>query len=84
MTANEIWTLVDYDSKEFKNFSDQEIKKKRYAYLLMPKTQEQQPQGAIEWIKKTTGRQSYYLFTMKYDNLAAMVFEASVFLVCPY
>ena len=84
MTANEIWTLVDYNSKEFKNFSDQEIKKKRYAYLLMPKTQEQQPQGAIEWIKKTTGRQSYYLFTTKHEKAASMAFEASVFLVCPY
>ncbi len=82
--ANNIWTLVDYDNEEFKKFAELEKNQKRYAYLLMPKTQEQQPQGAIDWIKETTGRNSYYLFTVKHDNTAAMAFEASVFLVCPY
>ena len=50
----------------------------------MPKTQEIQPEGAIEWIKENTGRTSYYLFTVKNEETASMTFEASVFLVCPY
>ncbi len=84
MYADNIWTLVDRDNKEFKDFSDTEIKQKKYAYLFMPKTQEIQPEGAIEWIKENTGRTSYYLFTVKNEETASMTFEASVFLVCPY
>ena len=84
VTAEKIWTLVDYDNEDFIKFAEQEKNEKKYAYLLMPKTQEQQPQGAIDWIKNTTNRHSYYLFTVKHENTASMAFEASVFLVCPY
>ena len=50
----------------------------------MPKTQEKLPEGAEEWIRNTTGRQGYYMYTLKSEKTAAMAFEASVFLVCPY
>jgi hypothetical protein len=82
--AEKIWTLVDYDNDEFRKFAEQGKRDKKYAYLLMPKTQEQQPQGAIEWIKNTTGRHSYYLFTIKNENTPSLALETSVFLVCPY
>ena len=84
MTADNIWTLVDYDNEEFKQFAEHGKNEKKYAYLLMPKTQEQQPQGAIDWVKNTTNRHSYYLFTIKNENTPALALETSVFLVCPY
>lgn len=82
--ADKTWILADYYHPKFIEFSNEEMKNKKYAYLFMPKTQEQNIEGAISWIKKTTGRNSYYLFTTKSPNTAAMVFEASVYLVCPF
>lgn len=82
--ADKTWILADYYHPEFIEFSNQEVKDKKYAYLFMPKTQEQSIEGGINWIKKTTGRTAYYLFTSKSPNTAAMVLEASVYLVCPY
>lgn len=82
--TNKVWILTDYNNDDFKRFSDDEVKENKYAYLLMPKQQEQSPEGAVEWVKSTTGRQAYYLFTVKIDNSAAMVMETSVFLVCPF
>lgn len=82
--SDTVWILNDFDSKDFIKFAEEEKSKGKYAYLLMPKQQEQVPEGAVEWVKKTTGRQAYYLFTVKNDKMSAMVFEASVFLVCPF
>ncbi|MBP3687098.1 MAG: hypothetical protein J6J35_01885 [Alphaproteobacteria bacterium] len=82
--ADEVWMLNDYDSEAFKKFAEDEKNKGKYAYLLLPKLQESVPEGAVEWVKDTTGRQAYYLFTVKNDKMSAMVFEASVFLVCPF
>lgn len=83
-TADKTWVLADYNHPEFKKFSQQEVKDKKYAYLFMPTVQEQHIEGAINWIKQTTGRNAYYLFTSKLPNTASMVFEASVYLVLPY
>jgi hypothetical protein len=82
--ANKTWILADYYHPKFIEFSNQEVKDKKYAYLFMPKTQEQKIVGAINWIKETTGRNAYYLFTSKTPNSSARVFEASVYLVCPF
>jgi hypothetical protein len=82
--ADKTWVLADYDNPDFLEFSKQEVKDKKYAYLFMPKTQEQNIEGAIDWVKNTTGRNAYYLFTSKAPNTASMVLEASVYLVCPY
>ena len=82
--TDKVWILTDFDNIDFVKFSDEEVEHKKYAYLLMPKQQEKNPDGAIYWIKKTTGRQAYYLFTVKIENSAAMVMETSVFLVCPF
>lgn len=81
--ADKVWMLADYDNKEFPYFAKNEAKKGIYAYLLLPKQQEIQPEGAVEWVKQTTGRRAYYLFTVKSHKVAAMAFEAAVFLVCP-
>lgn len=83
-TAENVWTLVDFDNKEFLKFAKDGKEAKRYAYLMMPKNQEIQPEAAEEWIRKTTNRQGYYMFTLKNEKTAAMAFEASIFLVCPY
>lgn len=79
-----VWILTDFNNPDFVKFSDEEIKRKKYAYLLMPKQQERVPEGAIEWVRQTTGRHAYYLFTVKIKNNVARVMETSVFLVCPF
>ena len=83
-TAEKVWTLVEYDNKEFLTLAKAGKENKKYAYLFMPKTQENMPQGAEEWIKNTTNRQGYYMYTLKTDKSSAMAFEASIYLVCPY
>ena len=82
--ADKVWTLVDFDNEEFLNLAQKGKENKKYAYLFMPKTQEQIPEGAEEWINKATNRQGYYMYTIKSDKTAAMTFEASIYLVCPY
>lgn len=82
--SKNIWILNDFENEEFKKFAEKEKKDGRYAYLLLPKGQETSPKGAIDWVKRTTGRQAYYLFTVKNDKMSAMVLEAAVFLVCPF
>lgn len=82
--SDSVWILNDYDSKAFRKFAEDEKNRGKYAYLLLPKQQEKVPEGAVQWVKKTTGRQAYYLFTVKNDKMSAMVFEAAVFLVAPY
>ena len=79
-----MWTLVDYNHPDFLSLARKDKENKEYAYLFMPKTQEIYPKGAEEWIKNTTGRQGYYVHTLKNEKNAAMTIEASVFLVCPY
>lgn len=82
--SENVWMLNNYNSEAFKEFAEEEKNKGKYAYLLLPKQQEVLPQGAIDWVKQTTGRQAYYLFTVKNDKMSAMVFEAAVFLICPF
>lgn len=84
VNSDNVWVLNDFNSKEFFKFSEDEKKQGKYAYLLLPKLQELTPQGAVDWVRKATGRQAYYLFTIKNDKMSAMVFEASVFLICPF
>ena len=82
--AKNTWTLVDYNNEEFLEFANDGKKKGRYAYLFMPKTQEQCPIGGEEWVKNTTNRQAFYMFTVKHEKTSAMAIEASVYLVAPY
>lgn len=82
--AKNTWTLVDYNNKEFLEFANEGKKQGRYAYLFMPKTQEQSPIGGEEWVKNTTNRQAFYMFTVKHEKTSAMAIEASVYLVAPY
>lgn len=84
ITVDKVWTLVDFNHPEFLSLAQKGKDEKKYAYLFMPKTQEKLPEGAEEWIRNTTGRQGYYMYTLKSEKTAAMAFEASVFLVCPY
>jgi hypothetical protein len=83
-TSRKVWTLVDFEHEGFLKFAKEGKEAKRYAYLMMPKTQEQAPTGGEEWVIKTTQRQAYYMFTLKSEKTAAMAFETSIYLVCPY
>ena len=82
--SHQVWTLVDFEHPQFIAFSNSEKKEGRYAYLMLPKIQETMPQGAVEFVKKITGRQAYYLFTVHADEARGLVFEGAVFLVAPY
>lgn len=82
--SNRVWMLSDFSNEDFLRFAEREREEKRYAYLLLPKQQEALPAGGIEKINSTTGRQAYYLFTVKNNKMSAMALEMSVFLVCPF
>ena len=82
--AKNVWTLVDLESKEFLKFANEGKKNGRYAYLFMPKTQEQNPTGGEIWVEETTNRKAYYLYTLKHEKTASMAIEASIYLVAPY
>ena len=83
-TADTFWSLVNFDDKNFIEFSIAEQGRKKYAYLFLGKEAADVKSDVIHWIKKTTNRKAYYLFTIenKFPNTEA--FEASVFLVAPY
>jgi len=83
-TADKVWTLVDFNHPEFLTLAQKGKNNKKYAYLFMPKAQENIPEGAQEWIRNTTNRQGYYMYTIKNQKKAATAFEASIFLVCPF
>ena len=81
--AREVFVLSDIKNPEFVRYAEQERNEGRYAYYLLPYTQEQSPEGAISWIKETTGRHSYFLFTVK-DQRYESFLSTAVFLVAPY
>jgi len=83
LNAEKVWFLADGYHPNFIEFATREKEKKKYAYLLLPKSQEQYLEGAIDWVKETTGRKAYYLFTMRND-IYTTTFSGSVFLVAPY
>ena len=79
-----LWSLVDFDNQRFLRFSNEEAKAGRYAYLLFPPQQSQSPEWVINWVKRTTGRRAFYLFTIPFSLEYPISSSAAVFLVAPY
>ena len=81
---DKIWSLADFENKNFIAFSNEEMASKKYAYALFPYQQGQAPEWVINWIKETTGRKAFYLFKIPYSPEYPISPAASVFLVAPY
>jgi uncharacterized membrane protein len=84
MNADRIFSIANFDNNPYLlDFSEQEIKQNKYAYLFVYSKWEDKQMNIIEnpvdWVKNTTGRMAYFLFKVK-----VMVFETDVYLVCPY
>ena len=83
LDTREVFVLSDVDNPNFVHYAQKERQEGKYAYYLLPYTQDIQPEGAIAWIKEKTGRKSYYLFTIK-DRKYESFLSTAVFLVAPY
>lgn len=84
MNADKIFSIADFNNNpNLLEFSEQEIKQNKYAYLFVYSKWEEKEmniiENPIEWVKRTTGRTAYFLFKVK-----VMVFETDVYLICPY
>lgn len=84
MHANKVFSIANFDNNpDLLKFSEQETKEGKYAYLFVYSKWEEKKmnilENPIEWVKRTMGREAYFLFRVK-----VMVFEADVYLVCPF
>ena len=84
INVHRVWLITDVYDDTFVSFTNKLKEEHQYAYLVLPKTQENFPEGAVSWIKDMTNQEAFYLFTLKNDLASGAVFEASVFLVAPY
>lgn len=83
MNSEQVFVFSDLNDPKFFEYAKNEQQAGQYAYYFLPYTQEQSPEGAVAWIKAHTGRESYYMFTIKDDKYHSFL-SASVFLVAPY
>ena len=84
--ADDVWTLVDEYDEAFASYAKAEAEMGKYAYLILSDSYEDKEEGkeVISWVKAYTGRNAYYLFTIKDGVVPLVKLKASIFMVAPF
>ena len=84
--ADDIWMLVDKYNESFISYAKAEKNMGKYAYLILPVSYEEEDEikRIVSWARDYTGRNVYYLFTIKDGAVPLVKLKASVFMVAPF